>query len=80
MNKRGVIPFSAAPDISLLSTSRSVDTKILCVVVILAPAAMFAVAAVLLAVGVMLVAARMLAIVLTLEITKHLVRLGMAPR
>ena len=48
--------------------------------VILAPAVMFAVAAELLAVGVMLVAARMLAMVFALEITKHLVRLGMAPR
>ena len=28
MNKRGVIHFSAAPDISLLSTSRSVYAKI----------------------------------------------------
>ena len=74
MNKRGVIHFSAAPDISLLSTSRLVDAKIFCVVVILAPAVMFAVAAVLLAVGVMLAAARMM-----LEITMLLVRLGMAP-
>ena len=80
MNKRGVIHFSAAPDISPLSTSRSVDTNIFCFVVILAPAVMFAVAAELLAVGVMLVAARMLAMVFALEITKHLVRLGMAPR
>ena len=80
MNKRGVSHFSAAPDISLLSTSRLVDTKIFCVVVILAPAVMFAVAAVLLAVGVMLAAARMLAMVLMLEIMMHLVRLGMALR
>ena len=78
MNKRGVIHFSAAPDTSLLLTSRLGDAKIFCVVVILAPAVMFAVAAVLLAVGVMLAAARMLAMVLMLEITMHLVRLGMA--
>ena len=78
MNKRGVIHFSAAPDISLFSTSRLVDAKIFCVVVVLAPAAMVAVAAVLLAVGVMLAAARLLAMVLMVEITMHLVRSGIA--
>ena len=78
MNKRGVIHFSAAPDISLLSTSKLVDTKIFCVVVILAPVVMFEVKGVM--VGVMLAAARMLAMVLMLEIPMHLVRLGMAPR
>ena len=78
--QKGFDPFFFRIDISPLSTSRLINAKIFCVVVILAPAVMFAVAAVLLAVGVMLAAARMLAMVLMLDITMHLVRLGIAPR